>query len=455
MLKGLRVLVFFVSCHTYAFGVDVCFNDPTSGETRIRNCLGVGQTCRTSNLSLTEELNCRVKAVADGLSGLGGGNAIIGGRSLLHSDSTYLMAQLIGFSAWQAYQIMIYSEATDQKEYTAFDQKGSKILTDSKAKQCQEHWGPNMPRECLILTPELNGIYKFNYYTGGMLLHLHARFSPNGKPPPELRYPTNYFSSKNKLYENILTNFRAWVFDERKDACAAGITHDMKPGHELGSVCEESKYTLKSSMNFFAVGFSKLAIPFITQLGTLIINERNQNGVLTDVLANDNSFQAYIAPHEVAYSKMGIFVHVLGDRYSHHMCTDRSYFYGMPDGNYTSDYSALYCAQGSHFLWHVWEQGTNQSDDNLSIVHQTMKPALEAVYDQLLAYAKYLDIPINQKISKQVIIDELIAVLQTYNPEERLHKMVALMEKNKILPLPGHGHVAKYSVDAWLKLAGA
>jgi len=456
MLNCLRVLMFFIVCNTaYAFGVDVCFNDSASGEPPIRNCLGVEQSCRTSNLTLTEELTCRVKALGDGATGLVGGNAIIGARSLLHSDSTYLLAQLIGFTPWQAYQIMIYSEATDQKEYTAFDQKGAEILTDAQMKQCREHWGPDMPRECLILTPELNGIYKFNYYTGGMFLHLHARLSPNDKSPPALAYPMNYFSPLVRPYENLLTNFRAWVFDERKDACAVGITQHMGATHGNSMPCEDSNKILRSPMNFFALGISKLALQFTTQLGTLILEERDQNSVLTHVLANDDSFQAYVAPHEVAYTKMGIFVHVIGDRHSHHMCTDRSYFYREPDGNYMSDYSALYCGQGSHFLWHVWEQGTNQADENLSIAHQTMRPALDEVYDQLLAYAKHLNIPVNQKISKEVVLNDLIAVLQIYDPTERLDSMVKLMEKNKLLPLPGHGSAAKYSVDEWLKRAGA
>lgn len=455
MSNCLRVLIFLMSFNAHAFGVDVCFNDPASGEPPIRNCLGVGQACRTSNLSLTQELSCRVKAVTDGISGLGDGNAIVGGRNMVHSDSTYLMAQLIGFSAWQAYQMMIYSEATDQAEYTAFDQKGAKILTDAQATHCREAWGPDVPRECLILTPEVNGIYKFNYHTGGMLLHYHARFSPSGNSPPGLVYPIDYFDPANLPYENILTNFRAWVFDKREDACAAGITKDMTPVHALRSPCDTSSHILKSPMNFFALGVSKLAIPFTTQLGTLMIEERNQSGVSTDVFANNDSLQAYVAPHEMVYAKMGIFVHVIGDRYSHHMCTDRSYVYAESDGNYTSDYSSLYCAQGSHFLWHVWEQGTNQSDENLSIAHQTMRPALEVVYDQLIDYATYQGIPVNQKLVKQAIINDLISVIQIYDPKERLDQMVQLMEKSKVLPLPGHGSVAQLSVDEWLKRAGA
>ena len=84
------------------FGVDVCYNSPTSGEAPIRNCIGVEQICRTSNLNAPQAVGCRVAATSDSLSGLTGGNAIIGARSLLHSDSTYVMAQLLGFTPWQA-----------------------------------------------------------------------------------------------------------------------------------------------------------------------------------------------------------------------------------------------------------------------------------------------------------------------------------------------------------------
>ena len=65
-----------------AFGVDVCYNSPTSGEAPIRNCIGVEESCRTSNLQFPKPVTCRIAATADSLSGLSGGNAIIGGRSL-------------------------------------------------------------------------------------------------------------------------------------------------------------------------------------------------------------------------------------------------------------------------------------------------------------------------------------------------------------------------------------
>ena len=185
------------------------------------------------------------------------------------------------------------------------------------------------------------------------------------------------------------------------------------------------------------------------------MEDRKKDGFSSDVLANNTSFKNYILPHDIAYAKMGIFLHTLADRYSHHMCTDNSYFYREADGNYTSYYSPTDCAQGSHFLWHVWEQGTNQSTANLAIEHQTMRPALEAVYEQLIDYAHYQKIPINPKLNKQTIIDELIVVLQTLDPTERLNQMVNLTEHYQLLPLPGHGSMAKETPEAWLKRAGA
>jgi hypothetical protein len=82
----------------------------------------VEESCRTSNLTPAQAVTCRAEAFQDSLSGLNGSNGIIGGRSLVHSDSTYLMAQIIGYTPWQAYQIAIYNEATDQSDYVPFDQ---------------------------------------------------------------------------------------------------------------------------------------------------------------------------------------------------------------------------------------------------------------------------------------------------------------------------------------------
>ena len=434
-----------------AFGVDVCFNSPTSGQAPIRNCIGVEQVCRTSNLTPAQQLGCRVAATTDSLSGLSGTNAIIGARSLLHSDSTYLMAQLIGYTPWQAYQVMIYDEATDQSEYTAYDQNGAQMLSDAEIADCRSRWGPAMPRRCRILSPVVNGLYKFNDATGGMLLHLHARFSPNGAAPPAIGFPADYFSTANARYEPLVNNLRAWVFGQRPSACVGGIVQRLALPAGIPMPCEARERVLASPQNFFAAGVTRLQVPFSSDLGVLVVNQDSSR----KVLAEDRSLQNYIAPHDAVFAKAGIFLHALADRYSHHECTDRSWFYRQVSGNYTSKYNAVACGQGSHFLWHAWEQGTVQSSDNLEPEHQTMQPALEAVYDQLVAYAALRRVPVNASLDKQLLITRLIGVLGIYDPQQRLDAMVELMQQYGALPLPGHGSSASLTIDEWLTAARA
>lgn len=445
---GLVLAALLHASTTWAFGVDVCFNSPTSGLAPIRNCIGVEQVCRTSNLAPSQQLHCRVAATSDSLSGLTGGNAIIGARSLLHSDSTYLMAQLIGYTPWQAYQVMIYDEATDQSEYTPFDQNGAQILSDADIAACRASWGPPMPLRCRIVSQVMTGVYKFNDADGGMLLHLHARYSPTGTAPPAIGFPANYFSAANAPFEPLVNNLRAWVFDERTDACVGGIV--TRPASGARTLpCERRDRVLHSPQNFFAAGVSRLQIPFESNLGTLVISRDDQG----TVLATNQGLQAYIGPQDARFAKAGIFLHALADRYSHHNCTDRSWFRREAGGDYTSKYDAVTCGQGSHFLWHAWEQGTNQSDDNLAPQFQTLRPALGAVYDQLLAYAPLRGVTVASNLDKGKIVASLIEVLQIYDPQQRLDAMVALMEQYGALPLPGHGSAASLTIEQWLAAA--
>jgi hypothetical protein len=435
----------------HAFGVDVCYNSPDAGIDLIRNCIGVEERCRTSDLEPALQVACRVAATADSLSGLTGGNEIIGARSLLHSDSTYLMAQLIGFTPWQAYQVMIYNEATDQSDYFPFDQDGRQMLDDEQIAACRRNWGTAMPRHCLAITPVLNGIYKFNDEAGGMLLHLHARFSPNGAAPPAIEFPADYLSSENAPYEPLINNLRDWAFDRRADACVAGIVVRNRASDRATARCEVRDRVIKSPQSFFAPGVSQLQIPFASQLGTLVAN-KDERGT---VLASDRSLQNYIAPHQVSLAKLGIYLHALADRVSHHICTDRSWFWREASGDYNSSYDKVACAQGSHFLWHAWEQGTDQEHGNLEERHQTLRWALENFFDQLLEIAQLHGVRVTAGLNRQHIIDRLVVVLGVFDPQERLDAMVTLMESYSVLPLPGHGTAAALSLEQWLHAAGA
>ena len=208
---------------------------------------------------------------------------------------------------------------------------------------------------------------------------------------------------------------------------------------------------LSSPQNFFSAGVTRLQIPFESRLGRLVVNDDDAG----KVVASDRSLRAYVSPHAMRFAKLGIFLHALGDRESHHSCTDRSWFYRLPSGDYTTTYDSVGCGQGSHFLWHAWEQGTDQSAVNLTSEHQTMRPALGDVYDQLLAYATAHQIPVRADLDRATIIDRLILVLQVYDPQQRLDEMVQLMQNYSALPLPGHGSSATLTFEQWLDAAGA
>lgn len=457
MLLCLPLFALIFAAPAWGFGVDVCFNDPatvgsSSGQKKsqsllIRNCIGVSRSCRHEPMrGPAKENRCKAQALGDSLSGLSGSNAIIGGRSLLHSDSTYMIAQLLGFSPWQSYQIMIYDEATDQSDYVPFDQEGLQMLTDQEVEAC---YSSNLLGDgtCLGITPKLSGIYKFNAETGGQLLHLHARFSADGLSPPPIPFPADYLSSEFASNELLLENLRAWAFDERSEACAAGLMVDQA---DSSSSCAADSGSLNSPMNFFSPGFAKLAINFHTTLGELIIDESGD----TPVLSNDTSFSAYI-PHEVRLAKFGIFLHSYADRISHHMCTDESYFYGTAEeGAYTSYFAPEPCAQGNHFLWHTWEQGAKQSHID-GADFRTMKPALESVWDLLEQRASQLGITPPAQVDRDAVIENLVDVLGVYKPQRRLKRMVGLMQQYGVVPLPGHGALADLSLAQWLTLVGA
>jgi len=450
----LRILLGLLTFHALpaqSFGVDVCYTSPTSGLALIRNCIGVEEECRTSNLQPVQEVTCRKEAFTDSLSGLSGTNGIIGGRSLVHGDSTYLMAQLLGYTPWDAYQIMMYNEATDQKDYLPFDQAGRQLMDDNTIDQCRAGWGTAMARQCLLTTKLINGVYKFNNQSGGMLLHLHARYSPDGSQPPSIGFPANYFSPANAPYEPLLTNLQDWAFGRRQDACVAGILVPNTGGAPVSMPCEVRDRVIKSPQSVFALGVPQLQIPFYSNLGILIINEDDQG----QVLATDSSFQNFLTPHEVAYAKLGVYLHAYVDRVSHHMCTDRSWFQQEASGDYISDYDQVYCAQGSHFLWHAWEQGTNQDSHNLDSEFQTIRPALQGVLAQLMEHARIMNLQPKTGFSETELIDDLVDLLGLYDPEIRLDAMVDLMESYAVLPLPGHGSAASLTNDQWLDRAGA
>jgi hypothetical protein len=426
----------FISPVAGAFGVDVCFNDPESSNKIIRNCIGVEKNCRKQPLSARENVQCRILATADSLGGLSGTNDIIGGRSTLHSDSVYLIAQLNGFSAWQAYQIMIYSEATDQSAYEPFNQSGYLMMSAEEMDACYK--SDMAYRKCLAITPKLSGVYKFNDKTGGQLLHLHARYAEDASPPENTPYPADYLADENVVSERLINNLKAWAFDERPDACVSGITTDPT---DIDAPCL-ADHVLDFPMNFFSFGYAGAAIPFQAETGVFILNETPR------VLSTEEDMDAYL-PHDPKMARLGVFLHSLADRVSHHMCTDEAYFYKTETDDYTSVYPSRPCAQGNHFLWHAWEQGTNQrniEDEEF----RTLEQALNQIWNMLESRAQTLNLSPPRQFNRHLSIRAMVGAMGIYDPKQRLNAVTRLIEYYGFPPLPGHGSYRRKSLETWL-----
>lgn len=417
---------------SFAFGQDLCFNQSSkSPEQRlITNCIDIPPQCRTDQLSSKKLKSCKKLAFKSAMKVMFGKSDVIGGRSMIHTDTTYYLAQVIGFTPEEAYQIAIYDESADMGQYKAFDQQGKALLTDEEIKNCNKNRLNN--EKCWLITPMLSGVQKFNGKTGGMLFHLPARF--DDQPTEPHIYPTNYLLTPH--LDKYIASLKDWAFGKYSYTCVGGVTDKL--GRCLSN--EKNLKTIHGHVPFFAVDVVSI-VRINAILGEQIINEGST--IIYSSQIND-----YVKPHNGDFAKLGLFLHALQDRYSHHRCSDSSYIAPSKLG-YEVKFDNEACSQGIHMLSHAWEVGTNQSQSNLSKnVDNTIEPALSFTYDQLLSYAISHGKKVNNSLNKKIIINELLLQLSIEDPTKRLNHMVSLFEKKGLTPLPGHGKNGLVLVNA-------
>ncbi|HEX8113998.1 MAG TPA: hypothetical protein VF516_39975, partial [Kofleriaceae bacterium] len=63
------------------------------------------------------------------------------------------------------------------------------------------------------------------------------------------------------------------------------------------------------------------------------------------------------SPAHAADARLGVYLHMLADRISHHVCADRSVIAGPSPSGFSVDLTSAECAQGIHLLRHAWETG--------------------------------------------------------------------------------------------------
>jgi hypothetical protein len=309
------------------------------------------------------------------------------GRSMIHADSTYFIAQALGYRADVAYWIAAYNEVTDYSQYVPIDQCGVQAANlNSIANKMTKQKAPNTGRN--YITAFFNGFQRTNQSTDGPLDHYVVSFSPNGQGTdvhgPQgvlglypLHYPRpGYPVHIDDTYQKTLANLRAWAM---RASPAPGLLCTI--GLTVGSECVTGPMINGN-------------VPFIPKIPRTAFNISVPTGrkVLQYTSARDIDYyeklEAYLndkskttgtlwkdpaaPPVPVQLARLGLYIHVLQDSSSHATycgddsptppggCDPGTYMYKARDGSIQVSFGNG-CANKPHVAGHVQETGSGSS----------------------------------------------------------------------------------------------
>jgi hypothetical protein len=327
------------------------------------------------------------------------------GRSMVHADATYFLAQALGYRSDVAYWIAAYNEVTDLTRYAPIDQCGGQATSRNSGQR--------------YITATFNGFARTNTKTDGPLYHYVLPFSPNGNGTDvhgaggvqavyPLHYPApGYPDVIDDIYQGTLYNLRQWAMEPGRNPgflCAAGFTEPRGLSHFSGSSCLagvpiRGTVPLLKMFNF--------GTKIEAHSGPKILDD--SHGVMTyeslDAwLADQNRTSGTLwkdpasPPVPVQVARIGIYLHTLQDTASHATyCGDDAP--SPPGGGDVGTYMALAsegvrlqfgasCAAGPHIAGHLEETGTG--DKPLPLRDYT---ALNATLKELVVFGNVVAKP--------------------------------------------------------------
>src|SRR5262245_52256151 len=218
----------------HAFAEDLCY---AQGGGPLVSCAPLPDVCRPAGKQ-TNTCKAAIIAVAARQR-----NASDGGRSSVHTDVTYLLAQAVGFSATDAYWIAAYDEATDLGWFDPRDNSSMPVGNGA------------------FTTASVTGFVRTDAQVGGPLLHVIAPYNQGlDTPPPGIDglHP----DPDDPATEVTLANFRAWALaasSAARPACTAGLTVPSAAGdYATGAACFTAGTPIQASIRLFG----PIAIPF-------------------------------------------------------------------------------------------------------------------------------------------------------------------------------------------------
>jgi len=393
-----------------------------------------------------------------------------GSRSVLHFDATYYMAQAVGFSPQDAFTIAAYNEATDLGQFVLYDQNGSQVVDPA---QCT---GSSQPTNCQFATQTTYGINRNNFMSGGVFFHFMAQ--PAGAARTDGLSP----DVSDPVAEPFLAHVRRWVYG-LGPLCLGGLTNRSAAGdYATGSSCFDNTSTARNPPSI--VGH----MPFLTKTGAITsvdwISQLGEQTIVSDPSTGEpqkaSLMNTQLPASAVPLVKLGIYLHALGDRVSHHRCVDTSFADGprpadagpvllnpvplniyivtlglgsdtppdlqttvIANPDFVWHYDLKECDQLNHAQRHTYETGTNQN--LLSDADQTAKPGLSLVFSELLAYAQANKIPGAMAVTSDqadAVVASLMNAVETAGAMERIEALNVMAGQYGWLPLPGYAGVS-------------
>ena len=334
----------------------------------------------------------------------------LGGRSLIHSDSVYIMARSVGFPVSQAYWMAAYSEATDLGKFAPRDMRGNLV-----------------PNAAELTTKDMSGLVRTHFTTGGFLFHLVPTLREAGSPKPNGLAP-NPMDPR----EIMLSHVRRWAWAGHGSAvplCTGGFTNRVGPGdYSTGSECYGAPGSVPINGQYSLI--DPVAIPYTIPTGRQILSGA----------VRSQDFDAWVgAPAPAA--RIGIYLHVLGDRISHHMCNDEATVTPPTPKSraFIENLDKPGCNQGVHSVRHEYETGVDFA--TLHPEDRTTEAYLSMAYDELVAFARErgtLDARATSPAAKAAVTTNgLVPALQVRNPEARLRAVTAAGCRVGVPAFPG------------------
>lgn len=404
-LPTTSLLLLVLSTQAFAFGDDVCFFP--AFDQPVTTCFQLPDPCLDS--AGTNDTQCANSVLMDAAQ-VGGNTDIL--RSSLHTDVTFVLAQAVGFSADDAFWIASYNQAMDHGVYIPRDITGAPL-------------GDNFPA-----TENIDGLNRGSFGTAGNLLH----FVPTGEGQENGLQPDVH----NPHDEPVLTHVRLWAADKNNKSrplCASGITNVSNQGdYATGSNCFQTPEQDNASLVIEILNVQNNVNRILSETGVHILQIGDTDTGVPEVLADQ--FDRYIGAEHAKNARLGVYLHVLQDRISHHKCTDNSPLTGpgIDQSRWFADLSNEDCAQDVHVLRHSYEQATNY--DELPPEDQTTRAALTATWDELAYFAQLRKLK-KTSINAQAVVDQIAQGLKVEDAVTRLTTIARTACRYNLTPYPG------------------